>query len=225
MGYDGENAEIGPIILDVETCGLVNAADYLEPVTAARNLVDPIKIAADIAKRTAERDDKLALDWNVGRIVALGWWTAQAGTTVYRCEDESLEKAALLSFWSLAKQRVIVGFNVKAFDLRYLVQRSRLLRIPYPDLDLGKYGRGTIRDLYQDLTFSDGYNDQGAMRRSLKAFAKRFGLPVPDETDGKDVPALIAAGDWEAVEAHCRADVDLTLALARRLGVIAEVAE
>ena len=38
---------------------------------------------------------------------------------------------------------------------------------------------------------------------------------------GQDVPALIAAGHWDAVLAHVTADVEATVALARRLGVIA----
>ena len=79
--------QTSPIILDLETCGLPNAADFLEPVTAAKNLVDPAKVKADIEKRTQERDEKLALDWNVGRIVAIGMWTAEGGTYVETCLD------------------------------------------------------------------------------------------------------------------------------------------
>ena len=58
------------------------------------------------------------------------------------------------------------------------------------------------------------------MPRTLKAFAKRFGLSVTDDIDGKDIPALAAAGDWEAIAKHCMADLELTLALARKLGVV-----
>ncbi len=50
---------------------LPNAADYLEPVTPDARLKDPEKIKADIADKEAARSGKLALDWNVGRIVAI----------------------------------------------------------------------------------------------------------------------------------------------------------
>ena len=213
-------SDMSPIVVDIETCGLVNAAEFLEPVFPAKNLKDPEKIKADIEQRTAERDAKLALDWNVGRIVALGWWTEQAQTQAHVCIHEADEGAALEVFWRHAKQRTIVGFNVKGFDLRFMVQRSRYLGIRYPQLDFGKYSRKGIADLYLDLTFGDGLYDQGAMRRTLKAFCKRFGLVCDDLIDGKDIPALFAAGEWEQVEAHLRSDVALTLALARRLGVI-----
>lgn len=211
--------DISPIIIDVETVGLPDAADYLEPVQAAKNLKDPEKIAADIASRTAERNDKLALDWNVGRIGALGWWVD--GRTEIRCNEENgAEAIALQEFWEQARHRCIVGFNVKGFDLRFMIQRSRYLGVTHPTLDLGKYSKQGIRDLFLDLTFNDGTYDQGAMRRTLKQFCKRFGIPVVDDFDGKDMPALIAAGDWAAVSSHLTSDLGLTVALARKLGVL-----
>ena len=75
------------------------------------------------------------------------------------------------------------------------------------------------------LTFGDGTYDQGAMRRTLHAFCWRFGLPVTDDISGKDIPALVAAGEWDKVLAHVISDVDLTVALARRLGVLNAVPE
>jgi hypothetical protein len=219
-----DDIRVTPIILDLETCGLPNAADFLEPVSAAKNLKDPAKIQADIEQRTAERLEKLALDWNVGRIAALAWWTEETGITVRVCADELEEAEAIVEFWFECRQRTIVGFCLKQFDLRFLVQRSRYLGIPYPILDFSKYSRKGITDLYLDLTFGDGTYDQGAMRRTLKAFCKRFGIPCTDAIDGKDIPALVEKGEWEAVAAHVRADVEMTLALAVKLGVVRQEA-
>ena len=176
--------DVSPLVFDIETAALLNAGDYLEPISAARNLTDPAKIAADIEKRTAEREDKLALDWNVGRIVGLGFWCEANGDEVLICRDEDDERDALQLFWAVSKHRLLVGFNAKGFDCRYLVQRSRLLGVVHPSLDLGKYSRRGIIDLYLELTFNDGTYDQGAMRRTLKAFARRFGIPVNDASDG-----------------------------------------
>jgi hypothetical protein len=58
------------------------------------------------------------------------------------------------------------------------------------------------------------------MRRSLKAFCKRFGIQVADDITGKDVPSLAAAGEWESVRAHVESDVALTVALARKLRIL-----
>ena len=219
MGYNNDSL-LGPLVFDIETTALPNAADYLEPVQAARNLKDPEKVRADLEQRTAERDSKLALDWNVGRIAVIAWWTAEHGVVILPCADERLEAEALEQFWLAAKQRVLVGFNVKQFDLRFLVQRSRYLGVPYPPLDLGRYGRGEIRDLYAELTFNEPQAGEACMRRTLSAFAKRFGLAVPETCSSADIPVLVADGHWEPVLAHVRADVELTLALARRLGVV-----
>jgi hypothetical protein len=226
MGWNNDSLPgISPIVVDLETVGIPNAADYLEPVLPAKNLVDPIKIKADIEKRTAERDERLALDWNVGRIAAIGWWTDAYGLEINTCEADVLELGALALFWKLARNRTIVGFNVKGFDLRFMVRRSQLLGVPYPQLDFGKYSRKGIHDLYLDLTFGDGTYDQGAMRRTLHAFCKRFGIPVNDPIKGADIPALVAAGEWEKVAAHVRSDVELEVALARKLGVLPAISE
>lgn len=217
--------DTSPIVVDVETCGLDNAADYLEPVVPDARLKDPAKIEADIADKTATRLTKIGLDYNVGRIVALGWWCEPDGVQAYLCRDEDGERAAVERFWALSAHRTIVGFCCKSFDLRYLIQRSRLLGLTYPQLNLSKYSNQGIEDLYLMLTFGDGPYDQGAMRRTLHAFCRRFGIPVTDQTTGKDIAALVATGDWAAVEAHVTADVILTLALARRLGVVAPALE
>ena len=221
MGYNNEHAhDLSPIVVDIETAGLPNAGYFLEPVQPARNLKDPEKIKADIAEKEAARLDKLALDWNVGRIVALGWWTEQDGTHAHLCLNEREEDGTLQDFWLNARHRTIVGFNVKGFDLRYMVQRSRYLGIAHPVLDFSKYSRKGIIDLYLELTFGDGTYDQGAMRRTLHAFCKRFGIPVEDSITGAEIPALFAAGQFAAVADHVRADVAATVALAQRLGVI-----
>lgn len=219
MAYDIE-LSFSPIVLDLETMPLPNAADYLEPLSAAKNLVDPAKIKADIEKRTAERDEKLALDWNVGRIAAMGWWTAEGGFFADVCKCEGDEATLLQAYWKVSKGRPVIGFNVKGFDLRYLIQRSRYLGVKHPNLDLGKYSKRDVIDLFLELTFNDGTYDQGAMRRSLDAFCRRFGIAVEDDVKGKDIPALAMAGEWEQVEAHVRADVAKTLALAQKLGLV-----
>lgn len=214
--------DVSPIVFDLETAGLPNAADFLEPCTPDARLTDKAKIAASILEREKARAEKFGLDWNVGRIVALGWWTAADGVTVRTCPDANSETLALMEFWNVAKHRSMVGFRCKDFDLKFAIQRSRYLRVGYPSLDLGRYARGTsIIDLYAELTFNDSQDrDSWCMRRTLHAFCKRFGIPVEDQTSGSDIAALVAADDWKAVAAHCDSDVRLTAALAHRLGFV-----
>ena len=211
-----------PIVFDIETCGIDNAEEFLEPVEADKRLKDPEKIAADIEAKTQARLDKLALDCNTARIVCLGYWTEEEGLSVDACRREEDERVVLRHFWRESRHRTLVGYACKQFDLRVMVRRSQLLGIEYPILNFSKYDRKGVTDLFLDLTFGDGTYDQGAMRRTLKAFCKRFGIPVDDDISGKEIPALVAAGEWDQVIAHCKSDVELTVALAQRLKVVRE---
>lgn len=228
--------DVSPIVLDIETAPLENAQDYIDApdlsdVQAPANYKDPEKIAAYIedakAKRLADHakacTDKAALDFNVARIVAVGFWTESIQPTALLCKTREDERAALDEVWGYTKHRTVVGFRVREFDLPLMIQRSRYLRLTHPLMDLGRFARGnSITDLYDLLTFND-LRAEAVMRRSLKSFARRFGLPVEDAVDGKSVPALVAADAWDQVEAHVLSDIRLTVALAKRLGVVREL--
>jgi len=219
--------DVSPLVFDLETAGLPNAADFLEPVEPDKRLTDPAKIAASIAEKEQARAERFGLDWNVGRIVSVGWWTERSGLTVRACTDEFEERVALDGLWAQARHRTLVGFRIKDFDLKFAIQRSRYLKVTYPQLDLGRYSRGqAIIDLFHELTFNDSQDrDSWCMRRTLKSFCKRFGIPVDDDTQGADISALVKAEDWPAIVTHCESDVRLTLALAQRLGFVRETVE
>lgn len=236
MGYNNDNSLFGsPIVVDIETAPHPCATDYVPPpdldsIKAAGNLKDPDKIKADIearkAKAHAEHAESLsraALDWNLCRIVALGW-SCDGGerVTVKPCANEDEEVNALTAFWRDAEGREFLGFSARTFDLPVLIQRSRLLKLKCcRNVNLARYGKGSVIDLRDILTFDDA-RYEAVMPRSLKMFCKRFGLTVEDEVSGADVPQLIADGKWDAVIAHVTSDVRLTAQLAKRIGVLAE---
>lgn len=233
MGYNNEFADISPLVLDIETAPLVNARDFIDPpdlteIKAPSNYKDPVKIAAFIEDAKVEKladfekacRDKAALDFNVARIVAMGTWADDYGLTADCLMSEADEHACLSRFWQFSRQRTIVGFRIREFDLPMMLQRSRYLGITAPQIDLGRYARGgRIVDLHDLLTFQD-LRSETIMRRTAKSFARRFGIQVDDPIDGKQIPALVAAGDWAAVASHVRSDVLLEVELARKLGVI-----
>jgi DNA polymerase elongation subunit (family B) len=213
------------LILDLETAPLPNVADYLDPVEAARNLKDPAKIQADIEKRTQDQLENCGLDWNLNRIVCLGAWPVeQEVPAVWICEDEQAERAALEKLVAhLATPRPdILGFCVRKFDVPVILQRARYLGVKMPRISLKRYDNPHVCDLYDILTF-DEQPATSVMRRSLESFCRRFGIEVVDEHSGKDVAALVAAGDYQAVSHHCRADLHRTRLLAERLGVLEPV--
>ncbi len=227
--------DVSPLVLDLETAPLENVRDYLDvpdcsDIKAPSNYVKQEAIDGYIARETAKRvadydtdcDSKAALDFNTARIVALGYWTQAYGScpVLALCHDEAQERVALEAFWREARHRLLIGFAIREFDLPMLIQRSRYLGVPHPAPDLGRYAKGSgILDLRDLLTFND-MKYSHLMPRTLTAFARRFRVPVTDTIAGKDIPQLVAVGDWDAVTTHCLADIDVTIALARRLGVL-----
>jgi predicted PolB exonuclease-like 3'-5' exonuclease len=209
----------GFLVFDIETVALPEAAEYIEPATAPANYKDAEKIAAYCAAKDADAVSRCALDPDLCRIVSVGWMDTFAGLgsdiNVFSCHDDA-ERSVLQEFWRRVRTVQVVGYNCIGFDLPVMLRRSMYLGVK-PSLgpsDLNKYRMGKVLDLMQLLSFS------GALKyRSLDFYCTRLGLDVPDEHSGKDIGALYAAGDWEAIEAHCRADVLKTALLADCMGV------
>jgi uncharacterized protein YprB with RNaseH-like and TPR domain len=211
------------LVLDIETCPIDRAADYIEEPSAPANYKNPEAIASYIATAKQAAVDKCGLDPDLGRIVALGWMLeGQEEPTVRTCRAEVDEAQALKELWRLVEMpsgahRVLVTFNGNGFDLPFLMRRSLYLGMVYPHLNIDRY-RTNHLDLLAKLTYN------GLLKaHSLKFYAKRFCLPVEDETKGADIPALVRDGSdtaWQAIHDHCRADVLTTYLLASRLQLI-----
>jgi len=207
-------------ILDIETATSDEATSLLEEPTAARNLVDPAKIAKDLTEKRQRQIDQCSLDPYAGHIVCVGCLT-EARTWVRVCRDAREEAAALQAVAEQIRSlaRHVIGFSLLRFDLPWIVTRSRLLGVSFPELDLRKYGNRDLTDLQALLTF-DGNCPDGVFKRSLQNFARRFGIPVTDGSTGADVAQLVAENHWEAIAAHCQSDLELTRMLAERLSLI-----
>jgi uncharacterized protein YprB with RNaseH-like and TPR domain len=204
------------VVCDIETSAILDAEQYLtEPLDAPSNWKDPAKIAQYIEDKRKEQLDRCALDPDLARIVAIGY-AFHDGDSVFiqTARDQNDEQLMLEQFWRNTKGHLYVTFAGLRFDLPVLMRRSQYLRVPYRTLNVDRY-RSPHVDLANRLSF---YGVLPA--HSLKFYCARFGITCDDLTMGKDVPGLVAAGDWPAVEAHCRADVLATKALANRLGYL-----
>lgn len=213
------------IVIDLET--YPDESAILEEPEADKRLKDPEKIAADLKDKRQQQRERQSIDPYAGRIVCIGWQTDQdADPQVLLCPTEDDEVAALLRvarvIW--ATSRHVVGFRVIGFDWPWLVTRARILGVAFPQLETRKYGNRDITDLHSLLTF-DGNCPEAAMRRSLTNFARRFGIPVTDTTRGSDIADMMLRADWTGIRSHCVSDVSVTVALARKLVVIADHVE
>jgi len=210
------------LILDIETLPHPDANQWLAPVAAAANLKDPAKIAASIAERQAERDEKLGLDPDCCQICAIGWHVVGGDDPTCVIAKTEAEEAKGLRQLAQAyaspmgqQETRIVTFYGRQFDLPVLMRRAMYLGVKFPKLNLDRY-RSPHIDVWDALTY------QGALRtaHSLSFYAKRMGFTTLDKVDGGDVAALAKAGNWNAIRDHCLSDVGLTHAVANKLGLL-----
>lgn len=234
-------------ILDLETCthpgvdGWLDPCDpdpkLLEPIEPDARLKDPEKKAANLAEverkraerpqliaqsivqRTAERNEKCALDPDCCRIVALGYYDVGYGDpTVYLMRSEFEEREQLKLFWNSYDQHYtrFVTFNGARFDLPVLVMRSLYLDVSHPEITFYPAWKSNHIDLYERLSCNGARRDV----HSLKFYAKRMGFTTLDKVDGSQIAQLVVEERWPEIEAHCLSDIGLTHALANRLGLL-----
>jgi Predicted 3'-5' exonuclease related to the exonuclease domain of PolB len=207
-------ANSGRVVIDIECVASPQAAELLDPVRAPGNYKDPAKIAQYVADEFESRVKRAGLEADLCEVVAVGFLRDHEYEPTVLTRHDAEESALLWRFWSEIGNAATIGFNSLGYDLPVLVRRSQLLGIPYPAVNLDRYRTPHI-DLSEELSF------RGKLTmRSLRFYCKLFNIPCADATSGADVAALVAAGDWSAIAEHCRADVDKTAALARRLGYL-----
>jgi hypothetical protein len=218
------------VITDIETACHPDAESMLPEFKHNPGTKDAAKQAEQIAEKRAKALADAALDPDLCRIVAIGsWWSGDQEPRLTLCRDEAEEYHALAEYWRIyAKTRhehydrvtgavlpptVIVGSNVLSFDLPIMVRRSLYLQVDVPMLDRGKYRHRDVIDLKSLLC-----DDDRLAWRSLDYYCRRFSLDVPhDAIDGAQIPALVAAGEWDKVREHLRCDLYKTRALALRV--------
>lgn len=206
------------LVFDLETYSDESCIEFLPEPDAPANYKSEDAIAKYKAEARAKQIARMALDPSTCRIVAIG--TCLDGTVnVQVCPDTDVERVTLSRFWDAfdnTPSGELVGYNIVAFDLPVLLTRSRILGVPYPKISLRKYGSPDVKDLMLEMSFG-GLVDY----KSLGFWVKRLKLDVPpDDTTGKDMAEVVAAGDWHAVAHHCSVDVLKTYALAKYLQLL-----
>lgn len=201
-------------ILDCETAVLPE--DQLALVKPdfqpAKNLRDHEKIKADVLEKEQAWLERAALSPLTGQILVIGLMDPIDGKQAI-LEGSELQTLPLF-WWHWNKGGSFIGFNVKEFDFKFIVIRSRILGISVPsDIMEGRYWNHRIMDLME--RFCCYSRDTAGY--SLNAICKAMGLGEKNGS-GKDFARLYEDDREKALE-YLRKDLALEAALAKRLGI------
>ena len=206
------------LVMDIETRPL--PLEYLESngllpeITAPGNYKDPDKIAAYIAEKKQEALKDCALSALTGEVCAIAYSRNDADTVIMATGGVT-EAQLLEAFWRNATAAIrsgkLVGFNIKPFDLPFLLRRSWVNRIAHPVIFVDRYFLGTaVWDLRETWQLGDR-QAAGNLDRVCRA------LGIGQKTgNGADFAALLAS-DPKKAEEYCLNDLQLTKNLAARL--------
>ncbi len=157
-----------------------------------------------------------ALTARLGRIVAVGFWTQNAGPIVAVELDEQRERDLILCAITALQQDVtLVTFNGMDFDVPFLETRALVhgLTLGYtPQRYSRRYSFDPHCDLFRRLC---GWHSGAA--GTLGEWCEALNIPHDNRMTGADIGAAVARGDDAFVHAHCTDDVRATAALYERL--------
>jgi len=203
------------IIFDIETGALPFGELAIPAFNPADvklgNTKDPDKIAERI--RQAEENHvtdyikNAALDALSGQVLCVGYRLERDEPAILSSDADG-EAAMLRQWWELLntweRQPRLIGFNIKAFDLPFLIKRSWKHRITVPYwIRHGRYWNDLIVDLREVWQLGDN-----RAHGSLGAISRHLGLGEKTG-NGADFANLWKTNRQAAID-YCLQDVKLT---------------
>lgn len=223
------------IVFDIETAPLPEEQilplipPFDESEVKVGNIKDPALIAEKIEKakqkHRADFIDKSALHADTGRVIAIGYKTAE-GFEVHSSKSPQGEKGLIENFWKVFSSACsgechddLIGHNIMDFDLPFLVQRSWALGIQIPHRLIiptrGKYITWASNFIDTRNYFLLGKKEG---RSSLDSISRFFGIGGKEES-GKHFYKWMEEDEAKAIE-YLRNDLILTEGIARKMGII-----
>lgn len=213
------------IYLDLETIPC-QSAEYRQKVRdnlkPPGNIKKPESIKqwldenADIA--TDEAVAKTSFDPAHGHICTIGFAIGDGEAVSLHAETVDQEAGIIQSFFdampSLGLVKVI-GHNVAAFDLRFLLCRAIVLGVHIPPC-IPRDIKPWSETVFDTMTAWAGV--RGTIGQDRLAGA--LGIDGKDSFDGSMVAAAWSNGEHEKIAAYCRADVETVRAIYKRFEAV-----
>jgi hypothetical protein len=216
------------IYLDLETIPTDRAAvrDYIAAtITPPGTMKKAETIAAwvkdDKPAAIEEAVNRTSLDGAFGRVFCIGWAVDDdAPTSLYGMNEPTILEAfaAVLHDMPVSERfsTTIIGHNVAAFDLRFLVQRYIVngIRPPFVIAKAAEAKPWEKSTVYDTMVQWAGAGN----RVSLDKLCLALGIESPKgELDGSKVWQWVQDGKHEEVAAYCERDVAAAREVHRRM--------
>ncbi|MGO8242989.1 ribonuclease H-like domain-containing protein [Rhizobium johnstonii] len=212
------------LYLDIETIPAQTEAAK-QKIAASVKPPAQMKKAETIAawekeSRAAAVDEAVSrsgLNGAFGHICCIGYaFDAEKPKSLSWPLDYSDERSLLVAFAEAmtGQNRIptIVGHNVASFDVRFLWQRAMVLGVRMPAW-FPKDPKPWSQDVFDTMAAWAGARDTISMSNLCDA----LGLPGKDDIDGSMIGDLFARGEFERIDSYCRADIERTRAIHRRM--------
>ena len=194
--------------LDIETIPAHENNHELLRGIHLKNTEKNSKVEKDFEKYLAQT----SFDGGFGQIACIS----------YAINNESIqtlsgdETEILKFFWEVVKDiNLFIGFNIMEFDLRFIYQRSIVLKVkPTRELNFARYRNDPIYDIMHEWK---KWNMTASI--SLDMLAKILRLPTSKDggIEGKDVAQAFKDGRIKEICAYCERDVELTRKIYKRM--------
>jgi hypothetical protein len=219
---------MGFLVLDIETIG-TSRIDVIEYISKTIKPPATYKLADSIAKWHKEQApaaideaiSKTGLDGAFGQVVVVGLAFNDYAPVALSTLNEPELLNALNYEINLIPMKdwittCIVGFNVQAFDLRFLIQRFIVNNIkPHPVLLRAINAKGwEVEKVFDCMTQFAGFGN----RISLDKTCLALGIESPKgEMDGSMVSQYVMDDRLDEVAAYCKRDVTATREIFKRI--------
>ena len=208
------------LYIDIETEPREDASDYMPTSWPMGNLKDPEKIKAATKEKEAEWLSKAALKALTGRVLVVGYAQDDDKPDVIEGDEGHVIRIAMdMIQKQLAKGTKVLGYNIAGFDMPFLIQRAWANGISVPKTIWGLWrDRFQLHDGIVDLMAVVMAGNREFAGYSLGNVSKWFGLGSKTG-DGARFGELYRQ-DKEAALAYVKQDIELTRALAYRVGLV-----
>ena len=201
-------------------------SEFIAAVTAPAKYSKPESIAEWLRENRESEGEaawlKTSFDGGVGHVCCIALAVEDGPARSYQVAPDcygriEAERQLLLDVFSDLNdigRSVLVGHNIIGFDLPFLWKRCMVLGVKPPSWfprNPSKYSSELVRDTM--LLWDQDQRAGGSMDR----ICRLLGIPGKGEVSGADVWPMVRAGDIAGVAKYCRADVERTREMFKRM--------